>query len=237
MAPKKLKFHYPLITTVLDVFTRLKKEYPDAKTELTYESPFQLLVAVILSAQCTDQRVNLTTPALFKRFPTPKALAKATQSEVETLVKSCGFYRMKAKAIIKTAKDLTEHFNGNVPGTLEELVTLSGVGRKTASVVLNQAFDVPAIAVDTHVKRVSHRLGWSHTSDAVKIEHELRDLIPIQHWSEVNGLLILHGRRICKARKPLCLECPVNHACVFFKTEFKASDRSRSKDRNLRLDS
>jgi endonuclease III len=222
MATKKVKFKYPSKEKVLDVFEHLKEEYPNAKTELTYDSPFQLLVAVILSAQCTDQRVNLTTPALFKRFPSPKALAGASQKEVENLVRSCGFYRMKAKAIIKTAKDLVERFDGKVPGTLEELITLSGVGRKTASVVLNQAFDVPAIAVDTHVIRVSHRLGWSHTSDAVKIEHELRDLIPIQHWSEVNGLLILHGRRTCKARKPFCAQCRVSHACAFFQENRKS---------------
>ena len=160
---------------VQDVFVILSKEYPDARTELAYASPFQLLVAVVLSAQCTDARVNKTTPALFKRFPTAQRLAKATQAEVEGLIKSCGFYRMKAKAIISAAKDIVSRFAGQVPGTLEELVTLGGVGRKTASVVLNQAFDVPAIAVDTHVKRVSHRLGWARHPHPEKIEQELKD--------------------------------------------------------------
>lgn len=164
--------------TVLRVYKALAKAYPDPRTELTYESPFQLLIAVILSAQCTDERVNKTTPALFARYPTARELSKAHQADVEKLVHSCGFYRAKAKAIISTSKDLVEKFDGEIPGDLDKLTTLAGVGRKTASVILNQAFDVPAIAVDTHVKRVSQRLGWAHTQTPEKIEFELRALLP-----------------------------------------------------------
>jgi len=202
--------------TALKVFSLLEKQYPDARTELRYENPFQLLIAVILSAQCTDERVNKTTPELFRRFRTANELGNATQAAVENLIRSCGFYRMKAKAIINTSKDLVERFGGKVPRTMDELTSLRGVGRKTASVVLNQAFDLPAIAVDTHVKRVSHRLGWAHHPNPEKIERELCELIPKHLWSRVNSMLILHGRRLCKARKPLCPECPVQEYCPYF---------------------
>jgi len=195
------------------VFGILETLYESPKTELVYEGPFQLLIAVILSAQCTDIRVNQTTPALFAKFPTPERMAKAKQSEIETLIHSCGFYRMKAIALIETSRDLVEKYGGQVPGTMEELVGLTGVGRKTASVVLNQAFEIPAIAVDTHVKRVSRRLGWATKEDPVAIEFELRKLLPESHWSQVNGYLIFHGRRICKARKPLCESCEIRTFC------------------------
>lgn len=198
---------------IQSVFSKLAVLYPDRRTELTFANPWELLIAVILSAQCTDAQVNRTTPALFKRFANPEALAAADPLEVEKLVHSCGFYRMKAKAIQKTSRDLVEKFGGEVPQTLEELETLAGVGRKTASVVLFQAFDVPAIAVDTHVKRVAFRLGWTQHTDPVKIEWELRRLLPESQWGEVNGLLILHGRRLCKARKPQCGLCPVQPEC------------------------
>lgn len=202
--------------TVLPVLRALTKLYPDPSTELTYDGPFQLLAAVILSAQCTDARVNQTTPALFARFPTPQAMAGAPIKELEKLVHPCGFYRMKALALKHMAGSLVEKYGGEVPRTLEELVELRGVGRKTASVVMNQAFDLPAIAVDTHVKRVAHRLGWTDNADPVKIEFDLRDLVPMKHWASINGLLILHGRRLCGARKPLCGECPVRSYCRFF---------------------
>ncbi len=198
------------------VFEILSGEYGSAKTELTYDSPFQLIIAVILSAQCTDARVNMTTPALFAKYPTAKDLAKANQKDVEKIIHSCGFYRAKAKNIISCAKSIVEKFGGEVPRTLEELITLGGVGRKTASVVLNQAFGLPAIAVDTHVKRVSNLLGWASSEDPVKIEFELRDLLPQGLWSDVNGLLILHGRKICKARKPACPDCPISAYCSYF---------------------
>lgn len=206
---------------VKEVFERLSREYPDTRTELTYDSPFQLLVAVILSAQCTDARVNQTTPALFARFPTAEKMAAADPAEVEALVHSCGFYRMKTKSILSAAKDLVTRFHGQVPATLDELVTLAGVGRKTASVVLNQAFDEPAIAVDTHVARVSQRLGWAHHPQPEKIERELRALLPVAWWSQINGLLILHGRRVCKAQKPLCPSCSVRAYCAFFLSQRK----------------
>jgi endonuclease-3 len=153
------------------------------------------------------------TPVLFKKYPTPEKLAKAPLSEVEKIIHSCGFYRNKAKSITKTSQDLVEKFKGEVPSTLEDLTSLAGVGRKTASVVMNQAYDLPAIAVDTHVARVSARLGWTEHEDPFKIEMDLRALLPESQWSTVNTLLILHGRRTCKARKPLCDNCSLNEEC------------------------
>jgi len=203
--------------SVEPVLRALLNLYPDPRTELTYADPFQLLVAVILSAQCTDARVNQTTPALFARYPTAERLSAAAQSDVEALIHSCGFFRAKAKAIIGAARGIVERFGGRVPRSIEELVTLSGVGRKTASVVLNQAFDLPAIAVDTHVARVSHRLGWTRHENPVKIESDLKTLVPEARWAQINGLLILHGRALCKARRPLCGQCPVSARCAYFR--------------------
>jgi len=221
----------PSSAGVKRVFEMLAEEYPDTSTELTYEGPFQLLVAVILSAQCTDARVNLTTPALFARFPTPRALAKAKPEVVEKLIHSCGFFRQKTRSIISASQDLIVKFDGKVPTTLDALVTLAGVGRKTANVVLNQAFGVPAIAVDTHVKRVANRLGWAHHPHPEKIERELMNLLPKTLWSQVNGLLILHGRRICKAQKPLCQICPVRPHCDYFADQARRG--LRDEDGNL----
>ncbi len=211
--PKKKK---PRPEEVLDTITRLSLLYPNHSTELTFDGPFQLLAAVILSAQCTDERVNQTTPALFAKFPTPSAMAAAETAELEKLVHPCGFYRMKALALKEMATSIQRDFHGKVPETMEGLVSLRGVGRKTASVVLNQAFGLPAIAVDTHVKRVAIRLGWTHREDPVKIEADLKDLLPPENWGSVNGLLIHHGRRSCKARKPLCVACPIQTVCPFF---------------------
>jgi len=199
--------------SALSVFSILKKDYPNPKTELFYDDPFQLLIAVILSAQCTDARVNSVTPHLFKKFPTAAALAKAPSKEVETIIHSCGFYKNKTKAIIQTSKSLLEQFGGTVPDTMEDLVSLAGVGRKTASVILNQAFDKPAIAVDTHVARVSHRLGWTQSKNPLVIERDLKTLLPEELWALVNGTLILHGRRVCKARKPVCSQCRIARYC------------------------
>jgi endonuclease III len=212
-APKKTKKSQVSQDSALKVFSILKKDYPNPKTELYYEDPFQLLIAVILSAQCTDARVNSVTPQLFNRFPTAALLAEASPKEVETIIHSCGFYKNKTKAIIQTAKSLIEQFQGTVPDTMEELVSLSGVGRKTASVILNQAFDKPAIAVDTHVARVSLRLGWTKSKNPLIIERDLKLLLPESLWALVNGTLILHGRRICKARKPLCSQCRISEYC------------------------
>lgn len=212
---------------VIKVLEQLSVQYPNPKTELTYVNPYELLMAVILSAQCTDVRVNQTTPALFKHFPTAASMAKARPSEVEAIIKSCGFFRAKTKAMIGCCQQIVERFGGIVPHTLEELVTLPGVGRKTASVVLNQAFDIPAIAVDTHVGRVANRLGWAHSDDPFKVEMELRELVPQEHWTNINGTLILHGRRCCQARKPRCFECSVAKLCPFEPKTLNATTAKR----------
>ncbi len=205
--------------TVQGVFETLLLDFPEPKTELTYEGPFQLIVAVVLSAQCTDARVNQVTPPLFAKYPTASKMAQAAPKELEKIIHSCGFYRQKAKSLISLSQDIVGKFDGKVPGNLDDLVSLRGVGRKTASVVLNQAFDEPAIAVDTHVKRVAYRLGWTDNEDPVKVEFDLRELLPRKLWSTVNGLLILHGRKTCKARKPLCDVCPINRYCPFFQNQ------------------
>jgi endonuclease III len=220
--PRKKPPSPALRATVSPVLECLGGLYPNHDTELTFEGPFQLLSAVILSAQCTDARVNLTTPALFARFPDAQAMAAGRLPEIEKLVQSCGFYRMKARALKEMANSLLEHHGGEVPNTMEDLVGLRGVGRKTASVVLNQAFGLPAIAVDTHVKRVAHRLGWTDHTNPEIIERDLMELVPRKDWASINGLLILHGRRLCKARKPLCGECPIKDYCRFFR-ESRAS--------------
>lgn len=204
----------PTETSIRFVMTTLLERYGTFETELTYANPFQLLIAVILSAQTTDERVNQVTPELFRAYPTPEKLAQAELPEIEAIVRPTGFFRQKAKMIQKTAASLVERFGGVVPQSIDELTTLSGVGRKTASVVLNQAFDVPAIAVDTHVRRVALRLGWAKAFDPEKIEQELMVTVPKELWSAINGLLILHGRRICSARKPLCPECPIREHCA-----------------------
>lgn len=228
--PKAIEVPVASVHAVVDTLSAIHGSWD---TELTYEDPFQLLVAVILSAQCTDARVNLTTPALFATYPNAQRLAASKQADVEELIHSCGFYRQKAKAIRSAAKDVTERFGGQVPRTMEELVSLAGVGRKTASVVMNQAFDLPAIAVDTHVKRVSHRLGWTRNTDPVKVESDLKALVPEALWSRINGLLILHGRRLCLARKPRCGQCPIMRHCDFGRAaqvnEAKKKTKTRSK--------
>jgi endonuclease-3 len=192
----------------------ISKEYPVVKTALQHENPFQLLVAVILSAQCTDARVNLVTPILFQRFATPRDFATADSNEVETLIHSTGFFRNKAKNIIACSKALLERHHGEVPQTMEELHALPGVGRKTANVVLGAAFNkVEGVVVDTHVSRLSRRLAFTAEDDAVKIEKDLMTLIPKKHWFTFSHALILHGRKICSARKPLCHLCVVNKYC------------------------
>jgi endonuclease-3 len=191
----------------------LERHYPRAKTALDYSNPYELLVAVILSAQCTDARVNATTPIFFKKYPTAAHLAKAKQSDVERIIKSCGFFHAKAKNIIAAARDLTERFDGKVPGERESLESLAGVGRKTASVVLAVAFDVPALAVDTHVFRVAHRLGLTTGKNPREVEDDLTAVVPRAKWGLATHWLILHGRAICKAPRPLCERCPENHLC------------------------
>jgi endonuclease-3 len=191
----------------------LEQAYPQAVTALDYESPFTLLVAVILSAQCTDARVNLTTPALFAAYPTPAALGAAKQEDVEAIVKSCGFFRMKAKNIIAAAKAIAESPTGDVPHEREALEALPGVGRKTANVVLSVAFEEAAFAVDTHVFRVSHRLGLTLGKTPRAVEDDVVKLVPPEKLRHAHHWLILHGRAICKAPTPLCERCPVNAIC------------------------
>jgi endonuclease III len=191
----------------------LEKAYPHAETALHYQDPFQLLVAVILSAQTTDVRVNMTTPELFAKYPTAQALAGAKVSDVERIIKSTGFFRMKSKNIINMARDLVEHHGGMVPREREQLETLAGVGRKTASVVMGAAFHEAALAVDTHVFRVSHRLGLTTATTPLGVEEDVTALVPRDKWRFASHWLILHGRTICKAPTPLCAQCPVNRIC------------------------
>ncbi len=192
----------------------LATQYPRTQTALHYHDPFQLLVAVILSAQCTDARVNLVTPALFSKLSTPIDFANANISELEKLIHSTGFYHNKAKNIIACAKAILERHNGVVPKTMDELHALPGVGRKTANVVLGDAFGIiEGVVVDTHVGRLSNRLGLTTKQDAVKIEKDLMKLIPKKKWFQFSHALILHGRKICSARKPLCSECLLSHLC------------------------
>lgn len=191
----------------------LKRTYPHAETALEYGNPFELLIAVILSAQCTDARVNMTTPALFKKYPTPQQLAKARQEDVEKIIKSCGFYRMKAKNIISAARGLVEQHEGEVPSGREQLEALAGVGRKTANVVMSVVFEEPAIAVDTHVFRVAHRLGLTLGKTPRDVETDLQNTVPRADWRHAHHWLILHGRAICKAPVPLCGTCPVKAIC------------------------
>ncbi len=187
----------------------LEKTYPHAVTALEFGTPFELLIAVILSAQCTDARVNLTTPFLFARYPDAAALAAANQEDVERIIKSCGFFRMKAKNIIAAARGVVAEHGGNVPRDRESLEALPGVGRKTANVVMSVAFEQAAFAVDTHVFRVSRRLGLTLATTPRGVEDDVTRLVPREKWRHAHHWLILHGRTICKAPTPLCAECPV----------------------------
>ena len=191
----------------------LEETYPQAVTALAYDSPFTLLIAVILSAQCTDARVNLTTPHLFAKYPTPQALAGAELSDVEAIVKACGFFRMKAKNIVAAARALAERYGGDVPREREQLEELPGVGRKTASVVIAVAFEEAAFAVDTHVFRVAHRLGLTLGKTPRHVEADVVKLVPSEKLRHAHHWLILHGRTICKAPTPLCGRCPVADLC------------------------
>ena len=196
-----------------DVLRLLKREYPVAICELTHESAFQLLAATILSAQCTDVRVNMVTPALFDAYPTPERLAVADVAHVEQLVRSTGFYQTKAKNLIGMASQVMSRFGGEVPREIEDLVTLPGVGRKTANVLRSVVFGLPGLPVDTHVGRLSRRLGLTKLEDPVKVEYELNAMLPPPEWGEFSLRLILHGRRVCDARKPRCEECLLESLC------------------------
>jgi endonuclease-3 len=192
---------------------RLRVEYPDAKCELDHRNAFELLAATILSAQCTDERVNMVTPALFARYPSPFELAVAEQSEVEELIHSTGFYKNKAKSLIGMAQMLVEKFGGEVPHEMADLVQVPGVGRKTANVVRSVALGLPGLPVDTHVGRLSIRLGLTELTDPVKVEYALNDMIPPDDRGLFSLLLILHGRRVCTARRTFCADCVLNDFC------------------------
>ena len=195
------------------IYRILTKEYPDARCELDFNSPLELLIATVLSAQCTDVRVNAVTPVLFKRFPTLETLAAAKLSDVEEIIYSTGFFRSKAKNIKELANIILNNFDGEVPNDLAKLVTLPGVGRKTANVVLGNAFGIPGLTVDTHFGRLSRRFGWSKSNDPVKVENDVAKLIPEKEWTLLSHKLIWHGRRICHSRKPECGICPLAKLC------------------------
>ncbi|PXY34310.1 endonuclease III [Prauserella coralliicola] len=191
----------------------LDEAYPNAHCELDFTTPLELLVAVILSAQCTDQRVNLTTPALFARYRTAADYAGADRTELEELIRPTGFYRNKATSLLGLGAALVERHGGDVPGKLDQLVKLPGVGRKTANVVLGEAFGVPGITVDTHFGRLVRRWGWTGDEDPVRVEHEIGELIPRKEWTMLSHRVIFHGRRVCHARKPACGACPLANDC------------------------
>ncbi|MEY3806013.1 MAG: DNA-(apurinic or apyrimidinic site) lyase [Actinomycetota bacterium] len=196
-----------------EVASRLAELYPGAECELTHSNPYELLAATILSAQCTDARVNMVTPVLFAKYPTPYDLAVANQSDVEQIVRSTGFYQSKAKNLIGMATAVVERFNGEIPRELDDLVTLPGVGRKTGNVLRSVVFDLPGLAVDTHVGRLSRRLGLTTEEDPVKVEKVLNGFLPPAEWGKFSLRLILHGRRVCDARKPRCDNCELEDIC------------------------
>jgi len=196
------------------ILDRLERAHPEATCALHYRNPFELVAATILSAQCTDERVNMVTPALFKRYPSPAALARAVPADVEGIIRSTGFFRAKAKSIVGCARALAAEHGGEVPRTLDDMVKLPGVGRKTANVVLGHAYDVAfGVAVDTHVLRVSNRLGIAKGDDPIVVEQQLMAIIPEKRWTRTTDLLIFHGRKVCIARRPLCGTCPVFALC------------------------
>jgi endonuclease-3 len=195
------------------IYRQLSKSYPNVRCELDYKNAFQLLVATVLSAQCTDKRVNQTTPALFKKYPNPQKMAKADLRDIQNLVKSTGFFRAKAKNIKGLSNKIMEEFDGKVPSNLEDLIILPGVGRKTANVVLGHAFGIPGITVDTHFGRLSRRFGWSKQNNPVKVEFEVGELIPQKEWTNLSQRMIWHGRRVCHSRKPACGACALAKLC------------------------
>lgn len=197
-----------------EILHLLRDLHPDAKCALEHENPLQLLVATILSAQCTDERVNKVTPVLFSRYPTAQALAEADREELEQIIHSTGFYRNKAKNVQEACRRIVTEYGGEVPGNMADLLSLAGVARKTANVVLGTCYGVAdGVVVDTHVKRLSERLALTTQSDPEKIERELMALVPQGEWIELSHLLIFHGRRVCDARRPRCGECPISHLC------------------------
>jgi endonuclease-3 len=215
-APIKLKARGALASErIAAILKGLDEAYPNAECALTHRSPWELLVATILSAQCTDVRVNLVTPALFRRFPTPAAMAKATLPELEELIRSTGFFRNKAKSILGAARKIVEEFGGKVPQTLAELITIPGAARKTASVVLGVCFGkAEGVVVDTHVLRISRRLGLAKSDTPQKVEEELMHILPQDRWISFSHQIIHHGRQVCDARKPKCDQCNLEQICT-----------------------
>ena len=205
------------VNSVIDM---LQKRYPDVKCELQYSTPFELMVATILSAQCTDVRVNIITSDLFEIYSEPCEFAQVEPAKLEELIKSCGFYKNKAKNIIGAANMIVHTYGGKVPDTMDELLRLPGVGRKTANVILSNAFSKDAIAVDTHVFRVSRRIGLATADNPDGVERQLMEIIPKEKWSLAHHLLIFHGRRTCKARKPLCDECTIQVECKYYNSVY-----------------
>jgi endonuclease-3 len=208
------RFRKPTPAYAGEIWRRLVEHYPNARTALDFKTPFQLLVATILSAQCTDKRVNMVTPALFKKYKTPKAMAAAKPDELEDMIKSTGFFRNKTKSLLGMSNAVAERHGGQVPDEMDDLVNLPGVGRKTANVVLGNAFHKnEGVVVDTHVGRVSARLGLTRNTDPVKVEQDLMQLFPRENWTLLSHLFIEHGREICDARRPKCEVCFLNDLC------------------------
>jgi len=195
------------------IAARLARSYPELQVPLHYRNTFELLIAVILSAQCTDEAVNRVTPEFFRRYPDPVSLAQASTADIERIIRSLGLFHAKAKSLKECARQLVEEFSGDVPATMAELTRLAGVGRKTANVILGHAFNTPGIIVDTHCKRLSRRLGFTRQQDPTKIERDLGRLLPAKEWTGLSHRLIIHGRRVCYARKPACDRCILNDLC------------------------
>jgi endonuclease-3 len=200
----------------VEVLKRLRKAYPDARCSLDFKNPLELLVATILAAQCTDVRVNIVTKSLFKKYKTPQAYVDAPQEQLEEAVRTCGFYRQKSKSIKKTCASIVERFGGKVPGDIDGLLHLNGVGRKTANVVLGECFGVPGVVVDTHCKRVANRLGFTKHDEPGKIEQDLMKIWPEKDWTIFSHCMVFHGRNACQARKPKCTECVLNDLCPHY---------------------
>ncbi|MEY2635464.1 MAG: hypothetical protein RIS75_1404 [Actinomycetota bacterium] len=213
MATKKTAIDTSNASAILRI---LKKTYPDAHCELDFTNPLELMVATILSAQCTDRRVNNVTPALFKKYPTAAAYAAADHTELENMIAPTGFFRNKTKSIIGMAQKVCDEFGGELPDNLDDLVKLPGVGRKTANVVLGNAFDVPGLTVDTHFGRLVRRFGWTANTDPVKVEHDVMEIFKPKDWTMLSHVLVWHGRRRCHARKPACGACPISTLCPAF---------------------
>lgn len=199
----------------LEVFARLEAAYPDARCALDYTTPLELLVATILAAQCTDVRVNIVTKDLFAQYRTPEDYLAAPREDLEAAIRTCGFFRQKAKSIVNACRTIRDEFGGRVPDTMEGLLSLDGVGRKTANVLLGECFDTPGIIVDTHCKRVANRLKFTKHQDPGKIEADLMKIWPKEHWTQYSHDIVFHGRGPCKARRPQCAACPIHDLCPF----------------------